>query len=115
MEINIPLHPPSKGDLGGCPPSKIFWYLASYILQHLVWRPFYVYIYVYEEVYMRTNIVIDDALLNSALKLSRAKSKKEVIHWALQEFVENKKRLNLLDLEGKIKFSDDYNYKKLRK
>jgi len=63
---------------------------------------------------MRTNVIINDSLLNSAMKLSKAKTKKEVIHMALQEFVENKRRLNLLDLAGKIKFSDGYDYKKLR-
>ena len=32
----------------------------------------------------------------------------------LREFVENKKRRNLLDLAGKVKFREGYNYKKLR-
>ena len=42
------------------------------------------------------------------------KFKKELIHLALKEFVENRRRLNLLDLEGKIEFAEDYDYKKLR-
>jgi len=64
---------------------------------------------------MRTNIDLDEALVKEALKLSRARSKKEIIHLALKEYVENKKRLNLLDLAGKIKFRDDYDYKAMRK
>jgi len=64
---------------------------------------------------MRTNINIDEKLLNKAMKLSKLKTKKDVIHLALREFVESKKRLNLLDLAGKIKFSEDYDYKRMRK
>ncbi|RMG80741.1 MAG: type II toxin-antitoxin system VapB family antitoxin, partial [Bacteroidetes bacterium] len=60
------------------------------------------------------NIVIDDELIKIAMKLSGAKNKKEVIHLALKEFVENKKRRNLLDIAGKIRFRDDYNYKRMR-
>ena len=63
---------------------------------------------------MRTNIVLDDNLVKEAIKLSGAKTKKELIHLALKEFVENKRRLNLLDLEGKIEFAEGYNYKQMR-
>ena len=63
---------------------------------------------------MRTNVVLDDELINEALKLSGAKTKKDVISFALREFVANRRRKNLLDLAGKIKFRDDYDYKALR-
>jgi Arc/MetJ family transcription regulator len=63
---------------------------------------------------MRTNIVLDDILVKEAIRLSGLKTKKEVVALALQEFVNNKKRLNLLDLSGKIAFDKDYDYKKLR-
>ena len=63
---------------------------------------------------MRTNIVLDDTLVKEAMNLSGAKTKKEVISKALREFVTTRKRLNLLDLDGKIKFSEDYDYKRLR-
>ncbi len=63
---------------------------------------------------MRTNIVLDDNLVKEAFELSGAKTKKELIHHALKEFVENKRRLNLLDLEGRIEFAEGYNYKHLR-
>ncbi len=63
---------------------------------------------------MRTNIVLDDDLVKEAFKYSGAKTKKELIHLALKELVENKQRLNLLDLEGKIEFDADYDYKRLR-
>ena len=64
---------------------------------------------------MRTNINLDDTLIEKAMKMSKAKSKREVIHLALKEFVANKQRLNLMDLRGKIQFRDDYDYKKMRK
>jgi Arc/MetJ family transcription regulator len=63
---------------------------------------------------MRTNIVIDDQLLAEALKLSRAKTKKEVVHKALREFVRNKKKLDLKELKGRVRFAEGYNYKKMR-
>ena len=67
-----------------------------------------------ERCMMRTNIVLDDNLVKEAIKLSRVKTKKELIHLALKEFVENKRRRNLLDLEGKIEFAEGYDYKQMR-
>jgi len=63
---------------------------------------------------MRTNVVIDDYLIEEALKISRIKTKKELIHKALEEFVRNRKRKDLREIKGHVKFADDYDYKKLR-
>ncbi len=63
---------------------------------------------------MRTNIVLDDALVEEAIILSGAKTKKELVSRALQEFIATRKRLNLLVLDGKINFSENYNHKHLR-
>jgi Arc/MetJ family transcription regulator len=63
---------------------------------------------------MRTNIDIDDVLLKQAFKFSQAKTKKELIHQALKEFVENRRRRNLLELEGRIEFVDGYDHKSMR-
>ena len=63
---------------------------------------------------MRTNVVLDDELVNEAIRLSGVKTKKEVISVALQEFVATRKRKNLLDLAGKINFLDEYDYKAMR-
>jgi len=63
---------------------------------------------------MRTNIVLEDKLVKEAMKLARAKTKKELVNQALKEFVENRKRLNLMDLFGKIEFAKNYDYKALR-
>jgi len=63
---------------------------------------------------MRTNIVIDDQLMEEALKLSKYKTKKELVHKALQEFIQNRKRRDLRELKGKVNFDEKYNYKELR-
>jgi len=64
---------------------------------------------------MRTNIVINDYLIAEALKISKIKTKKELIHRALEEFVRNRKRRDLKEIRGKVEFTDDYDYKKLRR
>jgi len=63
---------------------------------------------------MRTNIVIDDRLMKEALELSRYKTKKELIHKALEEFIRNRKRRDLRELKGKVNFDEKYNHKELR-
>ena len=63
---------------------------------------------------VRTNVVLDDALVRQAMELTRSRTKREVIHLALAELVERKTRLNLLDLAGEIEFVDDFDYKALR-
>lgn len=63
---------------------------------------------------MRTNIVIDDRLMEEAMHLSGAKTKREVVQKALEEFISNRKRLNLKEIKGKIQFAEGYDYKKMR-
>ncbi len=56
---------------------------------------------------MRTNIEIDDDLMSNALKYSKLKTKKEIINEALTEYVKYQKRLNLVSLQGKVKWVGD--------
>lgn len=63
---------------------------------------------------MRTNIVIDDSLIEEAMALSKLKTKKEVVHQALEEYVHALKKRDLRDLRGKVRLADGYDYKKLR-
>lgn len=63
---------------------------------------------------MRTNIVLDEALVKEALKLSRINTMRELVDVALQEFVAHRKRLNLRDLKGSGGLRDDYDYKATR-
>jgi len=64
---------------------------------------------------MRTKIVIDEKLLREAFSVSEAKTKKDLIHEALRVLISFKKRQDLTELAGKIEFSEDYNYKTMRK
>jgi len=63
---------------------------------------------------MRTNIVIDDDIMQKAMNVSEFKTKKEVIEKALQEFILAYSHKDLSDLKGHIQFSDGYDYKALR-
>lgn len=63
---------------------------------------------------MRTNIVLDDDLVEEARRLTGIRTKRELVHEALKLLVETKKRLSLLDLAGKVEFADNYDHKKLR-
>jgi len=58
--------------------------------------------------------VLDESLVNEAFKYSAAKTKRELVHMALKEFVERKRRTNLLDIEGTIEFARGYDHKKMR-
>ena len=64
---------------------------------------------------MRTNIVIDDELLNEAFSVCGARTKKDLIHEALKEFIRLKKKKDLTELAGLIEFHKNYDHKKLRK
>ena len=64
---------------------------------------------------MRTNIVIDDNLLNEAFTVSQAKTKRDLVHEALKELIRLRKRKDLTELAGTIEFYEGFDYKKLRK
>lgn len=51
---------------------------------------------------LRTNIELDEKLVKEALKLTRKKTKKELVNYALKELVSKAKRKKLLELEGKV-------------
>lgn len=54
---------------------------------------------------MRTTLAIKDALLDEVKTLSGAKTKKEAVEKALEEFVKRRKSKKLIDLEGKIELT----------
>ncbi len=63
---------------------------------------------------MRTNVVLDDDLVRKALKLSGTKTKKDLVHMALEELVAAREKRDLRELRGRIGFRSDYNHKALR-
>lgn len=64
---------------------------------------------------MRTNIDIDENLLKEAFKYSRAKTKKDLIHEALKEFISSRRKKDLREVKGKIRLRKDYDHKKMRR
>ncbi len=64
--------------------------------------------------HMRTNIVLNDKLVEEAFLYSQVTTKRELVECALKEFVENHKRKDLRNLAGKIQLRDDYDYKAMR-
>jgi Arc/MetJ family transcription regulator len=65
---------------------------------------------------MRTNVVLNDELVDEAFRYShQVSTKRELIEIALKEYVDNRKRKNIKELKGKIQFREDYDYKAMRK
>lgn len=58
---------------------------------------------------MRINIVIDDKLMSTALKISGLNTKKEVVEEALRLLVKVKNQSKLRMLRGKLKWEGDLN------
>jgi len=56
---------------------------------------------------MRTNIVIDEALMSEAQELAGTKTMKETVDLALRELVNSRQRLSILELKGKIRWEGD--------
>lgn len=56
---------------------------------------------------MRTNIVIDDDLINEAMALSRLKTKKAVVESGLKLLVQMKKQKRIKNLRGKLRWDGD--------
>lgn len=63
---------------------------------------------------MATNLAIDDNLLQEALSISGLKTKKDTVNYALKEFINRRKQLEILTLFGKLEPDADYDYKKAR-
>lgn len=53
---------------------------------------------------MRTNIVIDDKLMNEAIKITGAKTKKEAVEQGLKTIIRLKKQEKIRAYRGKLKW-----------
>ena len=56
---------------------------------------------------MRTNIVIDDELMNEAMSLSQLKTKRAVVETGLRLLVQIRKQERIKNLRGKLKWDGD--------
>ncbi len=54
---------------------------------------------------LRTNIELDEKLLEEAMKLTHKKTRKELVNFALKELACRIRRKKLLELEGKVKWN----------
>jgi Arc/MetJ family transcription regulator len=67
------------------------------------------------EASMRTNIDLDDTLVDEAMKVSGAKTKKEVVDLALRALIKARSKKDLLDLVGQIDIDPEFDHKKARR
>jgi Arc/MetJ family transcription regulator len=54
--------------------------------------------------YKRTNIEIDQNLVKEVMKIYQLKTIKEAVNFSLEKTIESRKRKNLLQLKGKVKW-----------
>ena len=64
---------------------------------------------------MATNLAIDDKLIEEARVVGKHRTKKAVVTEALQEYIQRRKQVEILDLFGKIEYDPDFDYKEQRK
>lgn len=55
----------------------------------------------------RTNIELDNRLVEAGLRITKCKTKKDLVNLALKELVSKKSRKGLLELEGKVVWEGD--------
>ncbi len=63
---------------------------------------------------MRTNIVLDDKLMEEAFAVTGLRTKRELVHLALEELVRARRKKDLLDLAGRIRFRKGFDHKAMR-
>jgi Arc/MetJ family transcription regulator len=63
---------------------------------------------------MASNLDIDDKLLEEALRVGGHRTKKATVTAALQEYIQRRKQLELLDLFGRIDYDPSYDPKNQR-
>ena len=63
---------------------------------------------------MATNIDLDPALLEEAMKLGGHRTKRAAVTEALREYVERREQLRILELFGTVEYDEDHDYKAQR-
>ena len=56
---------------------------------------------------MRTNIVIDDKLIEKGMRYTGISKKKQLVDFALRELINRKERKKILGLKGKLRWEGD--------
>lgn len=64
---------------------------------------------------IRTSIILDEKLVNSALIATKIKTLQALIDYALRELLRHTKQLELLKLRGKIQWEGNLNVSRKRR
>ncbi len=64
---------------------------------------------------MRTNIDLDEKLVDEAMRVSGAKTKKDVVDLALRALIKSRQKKDLLDLVGHIDIDPEFDHKNARR
>ncbi len=63
---------------------------------------------------MRTNVVLNDKLVEEAFSLTEARTKRELIDLALQELIRVRRKKDLTELAGRVHLHEDFDHKAMR-
>jgi Arc/MetJ family transcription regulator len=55
----------------------------------------------------RTNIVVDESLIEAGLKVTGLKTQRELVDYALRELLRRESQKKILELKGKVKWQGD--------
>ncbi|MHC1728390.1 MAG: type II toxin-antitoxin system VapB family antitoxin [Syntrophobacteraceae bacterium] len=64
---------------------------------------------------MATNLAIDDKLIEEARLIGKHATKKGVVTEALQEYIQRRKQIDILDLFHSVDYEPDYDYREQRR
>ena len=63
---------------------------------------------------MATNLAIDDRLIDEARRIGNKATKKAAVTEALEEYIQRRRQLQVLELFGTVDIDPEFDYKKQR-
>ena len=63
---------------------------------------------------MAMNLALDNELIEEAVRVGGHRTKKAAVTEALEEYVQRRKQLKVLDLFGTVGYEEEYDYKAQR-
>ncbi len=64
---------------------------------------------------MATNLDLDDTLIQEAKRLGGHRTKKAAVTQALEEYIQRRRQLEVVDLFGTVEYDASYDYKAERR
>ena len=64
---------------------------------------------------MRTTIDLDDSLVEQAFALTGVRTKRELVHLALDELVRRRRRRSPFEIAGQVALRPDFDHKAMRR